>query len=281
AGPARAARSARPTGQSGAERGQGGRRAAGSGASEKAPRDNYANRHTAASSRGSRQDSTSGGRGASASTPKRPQGSNEGHEHEQAREPSRFGRRAGKSASRPADSRTSGRRNETRRPTTARFATRRSVVVEGSKGPKQISLRLLTILLFAALAVIIVTPTLANYIEKQQELRELRSELTTVEEHNEELEREIELWKDDDYVRSQARQRLGYVMPGQQLYVVTDSAEGTAQEQLEKKVASLNRDRRAATPWYSTMWDSLKVAGQTDLSDNPDDTPLIKDEPNG
>lgn len=64
-------------------------------------------------------------------------------------------------------------------------------------------------------------------------------------------------------------------MPGQTLYIVTDPSKGTAKERLEKKVESVNKKRRAATPWYTTMWDSVKVAGQSGKVDNVDDVPIV------
>lgn len=156
-----------------------------------------------------------------------------------------------------------------------RFETRRSIVIPGSKGTYQISLRMLTIALFALLAFIVVMPTFTRYLDKQQELREAKARLSSVQEHTAELERELKLWKDDEYVKTQARQRLGYVMPGQTLYIVTDPSKGTAKERLEKKVESVNKKRRAATPWYTTMWDSVKVAGQSGKVDNVDDVPIV------
>lgn len=134
---------------------------------------------------------------------------------------------------------------------------------------------MLTVALFAVVALIVVLPTFARYLDKQQELRDAKSRLSTVQEHNAELERELKLWKDDNYVKTQARKRLGYVMPGQTLYVVTDPSRGTATERLQKKVDSVNRKRRAATPWYTTMWDSVKIAGQSGKADNVDDVPVV------
>ena len=124
-------------------------------------------------------------------------------------------------------------------------------------------------------ALIVVLPTFARYLDKQQELRDAKARLSSVQEHNAELERELKLWKDDNYVKTQARKRLGYVMPGQTLYVVTDPSKGTATERLQKKVESVNRKRRAATPWYTTMWDSVKIAGQSGKADNVDDVPVV------
>ncbi len=68
----------------------------------------------------------------------------------------------------------------------------------------------------------------------------------------------------------------GYVMPGETLYVVNDPSKGSAQEQLEERIQNVNRDRRAATPWFVTMWDSIDVAGQSTADfDNPNNAPVI------
>ena len=190
----------------------------------------------------------------------------------------------GASPSERHGTRAGSRRKENRRPRTARrrFSTRRAVVVDAAGGPKHISLRLMSIVLFAVIAVIVVTPTLSNYLDKQRELRDVKARLGSVQQHNKDLQRELDLWKNDDYVRSQARERLGYVLPGQTLHVVTDSSKGTAQEQLERKVASVDRDKRAATPWYSTMWDSVKVAGQSGKAGGGSDkAPIVRETANG
>lgn len=68
-----------------------------------------------------------------------------------------------------------------------RFETRRSIVIPGSKGTYQISLRMLTIALFALLAFIVVMPTFTRYLDKQQELREAKARLSSVQEHTAEL----------------------------------------------------------------------------------------------
>ncbi len=157
-----------------------------------------------------------------------------------------------------------------------RFTTRRNVVIGGERGSRQFSLRILAVVLTAIVAAIIVTPTLTSYYSQQRELAASRAELVDIGERNTELENELKLWNDEDFVRAQARERLGYVMPGQTLYVVNDPSKGTAQEQLEERIQNVNRDRRAATPWFVTMWDSIDVAGQSTADfDNPNNAPVI------
>lgn len=145
----------------------------------------------------------------------------------------------------------------------------------GERGTPAHSLRLVAIALFAILAVIIVAPTFSKYLAAQQELSEARSDLADSQARVESLQHELDLWNDKDYVKTQARERLGYVMPGQTLYVVSEPSEGTAQEKLEQKVAEVNRDRRAATPWFSTLVDSISVAGQAGELDNPNSVPIV------
>ena len=140
--------------------------------------------------------------------------------------------------------------------------TRRTLVVGAQAGkPRAFSLRFLAILLFAMLAVIVIAPTLSNYLDQQQQLRELNSSVENAEARIRALQTETMLWNDDDYVAAQARERLGYVRPGEVLYVVNDPEEGTAEDHRRALEIELEYNRRAATPWFTTMWDSVSIAG--------------------
>lgn len=141
--------------------------------------------------------------------------------------------------------------------------TRRSLVI-GADRPRAFSLRLLAIVLTAMLAVIIIAPTLSNYLDQQQRLRELNTSVEEARARVRTLEAEVILWNDDDYVRAQARERLGYVKPGEVLYVVNDPEEGTPEDHRRALEMELEYNRRAATPWFTTMWDSLSVTGYSD-----------------
>ncbi|QDQ97093.1 FtsB family cell division protein [Tomitella fengzijianii] len=76
-----------------------------------------------------------------------------------------------------------------------------------------------------------------------------------------ELEKKEKLLEDPDYLRAQARDRLGFVEAGRTPYIVElpgDPVE--AQEQHDKAVAQ-------ARPWYGSVWDSVSHAA--DDSDVP------------
>lgn len=155
---------------------------------------------------------------------------------------------------------------------------RRAVAVVGKNGERAISLRVIAVFLFAILAVIIIAPTAARYTSQQEQLRQVRAEYSEMQERSAQLEAELALWQNDDFVREQARSRLGYVVPGETLYVTRNQEEGSAQQQLAERVEQSNRTRRANTPWYMTMWDSIRISGYSSdgTLDNPNDTPVFR-----
>lgn len=122
-------------------------------------------------------------------------------------------------------------------------------------------MRFLAIIISVIFAVIIVTPALRTYLAQQEETRELKASVEEARARNEDLSNQLALWSDPEYVAAQARQRLGYVAPGQVLYIVTDPDEGTPEERRAALEEELNYNRRAATPWFTTLWDSVTIAG--------------------
>lgn len=122
-------------------------------------------------------------------------------------------------------------------------------------------MRALAIVISLIFAVILITPALRNYLGQQAEIRELNSSVEEARARNKDLADQLALWNDPEYVAAQARQRLGYVAPGQVLYVVTDPEAGTAEERRAAVEEEINYNRRAATPWFTTLWDSVAIAG--------------------
>lgn len=96
-----------------------------------------------------------------------------------------------------------------------------------------------TVLIVALVVVggLIVSPTLSTYVQQQRELAELRESVRLQNEKVSKADAERAKWLDPAYVRSQARGRLYYVMPGEvQLSVIEDivipedSTEQTSQQ---------------------------------------------------
>lgn len=80
-------------------------------------------------------------------------------------------------------------------------------------------------------------------------------------------EREVALWQDSTYLETQARERLGMVMPGETPYVVLKGgqpleAEGTLSD-------PDSGEPTAPVAWWNDTWDSVLVAGNPPKRTDP------------
>ncbi|QRV01963.1 septum formation initiator family protein [Arcanobacterium phocisimile] len=133
--------------------------------------------------------------------------------------------------------------------------------------------------MFALIGVLIIANPLTQYLAQQEEIRQAKSELAIAKERVETLEEEKALWSDPVFIQAQARERLGFVMPGQTLYIAKDPKQGDATTRLNKRTEEVNRLRREKTPFFVTGWDSLVIAGQVGERANPQNTPILNDSP--
>lgn len=156
------------------------------------------------------------------------------------------------------------------------FQTDWAAVINGTDRTRRFSLRLVAVLSSVMLAVVIVSNPLRSYISQQEEKRSLAAALESGKERLSRLKQEEKLWKDPDFVRAQARRRLGYVLPGQTLYLVDGEALKGKESKYFRQVRRINEERRAATPFYLTVWEALTLSGKTKVGENPQRTPLIR-----
>jgi Septum formation initiator len=68
-------------------------------------------------------------------------------------------------------------------------------------------------------------------------------------------------WKDPGYVESQARQRLHFVLPGQNTYIVLGRAGGGASAAAKRSQAA-----HVSGSWYDQFWASEQAAGATTVA---------------
>lgn len=127
-------------------------------------------------------------------------------------------------------------------------------------------MRGLVLFVVVLMAFIVLAPTLRAYVNQQEEHRQLAAQINATQEHNEQLRQEIERWDSEAYVKAQARQRLGFVLPGQTPYRVVDPQVVTGEE---PPIDADDGDQgpvqvAPSGPWYLTVWDSVQMAGEVD-----------------
>ncbi len=108
-------------------------------------------------------------------------------------------------------------------------------------------------------ATIIVLPALRQYLEVRSQNDAMRRDLAQAQATAATVREEVSKWDDDAYVRSQARERLGYVMPGETSYVVLGAEDRDRDHQGQ---APQSRQVGASQPWYVSLTDSVREVSQ-------------------
>ena len=128
--------------------------------------------------------------------------------------------------------------------------------------PEVLTVRAMVLSVVVLLAVVLLLPTVRAVVTQQAELRELQSELSEQQDQKAELETELARWEDRSYVIEQARSRLRFVMPGDKVWRPLDTDSVQEQQPGPGVVEpSPSASGGVETPWYSDVWDSVRVAG--------------------
>ena len=117
--------------------------------------------------------------------------------------------------------------------------------------------RVVTLAVVCLLAFVVVFTSLRAYLSQQAQYDAVVAKIKEASDTSTALENELAQWKDDTYVRSQVRERLGYVMPGDTSYVVV-GADSMKQTETGGGASAGSQDG----PWYQKLRDSSRAAGQ-------------------
>lgn len=125
-------------------------------------------------------------------------------------------------------------------------------------------MRGLVLFVVVLMAFIVLAPTLRAYVTQQEQHRDLAARIAATEERNTVLQGEIDKWDDPAFVQARARERLGFVMPGETPYRVVDPQTVTGEEVPDELGEDGPVDVPHEGPWYLTVWESVQVAGEGD-----------------
>ena len=117
-----------------------------------------------------------------------------------------------------------------------------------------------SILVVASIFLLLVGAPLFDLVSQLEQRNKVHAQLVAAKQENRELHKELELWDNSDYLTQQARERLGYVKPGETRYAVVDPGKDYQARQ-EAKLEKL-----PARPWYLEVTHSVKMAGQSTAS---------------
>ncbi len=116
--------------------------------------------------------------------------------------------------------------------------------------------------LFLVLAVLTVSyaSSLRAWLQQRDHLGDLRAQIEVTEAEIADLQREKRRWNDPAYLKSQARLRFNYVVPGEKSFRVLDE-DGKPLDTPDQLDAGVAPTSAEPTPWWETTWESVVLAG--------------------
>ncbi len=107
---------------------------------------------------------------------------------------------------------------------------------------------------------LLIAPYVRPWVGQRSQIAAAREEVGNLQDEVAAHEFERGRWNDPAYVAAQARNRLGYVKPGEIAYSVLDDVSAAASaDPRQAGVAVPHQD--AGRPWYDTLWGSVRTAG--------------------
>jgi cell division protein FtsB len=100
-------------------------------------------------------------------------------------------------------------------------------------------------------------PPIKNYFTQRAQISALKSQVESDRTALQKARAELSAWQDPDYIKSQARERLHFVMPGERQYIVT----GTDITKSQPQTTQIAGQLPAGAPWYTKMIASVTESG--------------------
>jgi cell division protein FtsB len=124
-------------------------------------------------------------------------------------------------------------------------------------GRRRTSNRVLALSAIFFILALTIAPPVKHYFTQRAQISALKAQLSADNIALQNAREELLLWRDPEYVKSQARERLHFVLPGERQYIVTEG-DTTGNQQSTTKIASSLADGQ---PWYSRLIASISETG--------------------
>lgn len=115
---------------------------------------------------------------------------------------------------------------------------------------------------FIAISVVIfiiavtLAPPAQRYFTQRAQINAVESEIAVRKERLAQAEIELQKWRDPNYVKSQARERLHFVLPGERQYIVVGVE--TSASTAEKNKNPIATKQFGSAPWYTKLISSIQ-----------------------
>lgn len=114
---------------------------------------------------------------------------------------------------------------------------------------------LILVIVVVIIVLIMITVPLRNYMAQRAVIAQLDASINSLSSQKTTLQTEIKKYKSEEYVKEQARIRLGVIEPGEVAFRVVDPA----LENQRQTGDSAGTTDSSTGSWYEILWDSVTV----------------------
>ena len=117
--------------------------------------------------------------------------------------------------------------------------------------------RALAFIVIIFILTLAIAPPVKHYFTQRAQINSLESQLAADNVALQKAREELLRWQDPEYIKSQARERLHFVLPGERQYIVVDGSTTPSQENATEIASALTDGQ----PWYARLIASISEAG--------------------
>ncbi|MDP1720798.1 MAG: septum formation initiator family protein [Candidatus Nanopelagicaceae bacterium] len=100
-------------------------------------------------------------------------------------------------------------------------------------------------------------PPAQRYFAQKAQINSVLAQVASNNQALADAAKELEKWRDPEYIKTQARERLHFILPGERQYIVTDPTEPTS----EAPTTAVAKDIPSGLPWYNRLIASITETG--------------------
>lgn len=119
-----------------------------------------------------------------------------------------------------------------------------------------VTARFISISVVIFIIAITIAPPAQRYFTQRAQINAIEAEIADRTSRLAAAEIELQKWRDPNYVKSQARERLHFVLPGERQYIVLGVE--TESSSSQKKKTAIATKQFGSAPWYTKLISSIQ-----------------------
>ena len=105
--------------------------------------------------------------------------------------------------------------------------------------------------------IVLIGSPLQKYFAQRAQINALKTQVAASQQELEKARKELQLWSDPEYIKSQARTRLHFVLPGERQYILVNDVTLEGKDNSNSVATNIP----TGVPWYTRLIATITEAG--------------------